>query len=131
MMKEKLSLLTELIKLARTDKDCRDSEYDFLAVIAKMLGIDKTDFNKLFNEYIEYTPPQREVGRITQFHRMVLLSHVDFHCKSEELDHMRNAGLMLGLHPNAIEAVFEEMDKHENGAIPAENLIKIFQVYHN
>ena len=130
-MDEKLSLLTELIKLARADKECRDTEYDFLATIARMLGVEQQDLDRLFNEYIEFTPPIREVNRITQFHRMVLLTHVDFHVKSEELDHMRNAGLRLGLHPNAIEAVFEEMDKHDHGMIPAEELIKIFQVHHN
>ena len=128
-MTEKLSLLTELIKLARVDKECRDAEYDFLSTIARMLGVEQRDLDRLFNEYIEFMPPEREVNRITQFHRMVLLSHVDFHVKSEELDHMRNAGLRLGLH--AIEAVFEEMDKHQHGMIPAEELIKIFQVYHN
>ena len=130
-MTEKLSLLTELIKLARVDKECRDAEYDFLSTIARMLGVEQMDLDRLFNEYIEFKPPEREVNRITQFHRMVLLSHVDFHVKSEELDHMRNAGLRLGLHPNAIEAVFEEMDKHQHGMIPAEELIMIFQVYHN
>lgn len=130
-MNEKLSILTELIKLARIDKDCRDAEYEFLSTIARMLQVQQSDLDKLFNEYIEFTPPNREVNRITQFHRMILLTHVDFHVKSDELDYMRNAGLRLGLHPNAIEAVFEEMDKHEYGMIPADVLIKIFQVNHN
>ena len=130
-MDEKLSLLTELIKLARVDKECRDEEYGFLSTIARMLGIGQKDLDRLFNEYIEFKPPVGEVNRITQFHRMVLLTHVDFHVKSEELDHMRNAGLRLGLHPNAIEAVFDEMDKHDHGMIPPEALIKIFQVHHN
>jgi len=130
-MNEKLSILTELIKLAQADKDCRDSEYGFLSTLARMLGVQQSELDRLFNEYIEFTPPNREVNRIVQFHRMVLLTHVDLHVKSEELDYMRNAGLRLGLHPNAIEAVFEEMDKHENGMVPAEELIRIFQIQHN
>jgi len=34
MMKEKLSLLTELIKLARCDNEIREQEYEFLLTIA-------------------------------------------------------------------------------------------------
>jgi hypothetical protein len=130
-MTEKLSLLTELIKLARADKEFRDAEYEFLFTMAKMLGVERSEFDNLFNRYIDFTPPTLETNRILQLHRMVLLCHVDFDVHSTELDHIRQAGLRLGLHPNAVEAVFEEMRKHENGMIPSEALIRIFQVHHN
>ena len=53
-MKEKLSLLTELIKLASCDKHLRKQEYDFILVISSRLGIDKETLDKLFAEYIEF-----------------------------------------------------------------------------
>ena len=130
-MTEKLSLLTELIKLARADKDMRDAEYEFLSIMAKMLGVERTELDQLFNQYIEFSPPRLETNRILQLHRMVLLCHVDLEVHGNELDHIRQAGLRLGLHPIAVEAVFDEMRKHENGMIPSEELIRIFQVHHN
>ena len=69
-MKEKLSLLTELIKLASCDKKIREKEYDFIMVIAERLGIDKPTCDKLFADYIEFTPPKSEFDRILQFHRL-------------------------------------------------------------
>lgn len=130
-MTEKLSLLTELIKLSRADKECRDVEYEFIMSIAKTLGVPPADVEPLFNQYIAFTPPRFETGRILQFHRMVLLSHVDLEVDQRELDHMREVGMKMALHPDAIEAVFQEMAEHENGMVPSDVLIGIFQVYHN
>ncbi len=130
-MTEKLSLLTELIKLARADKEFRDTEYEFLVTMAELLGVEKHELDQLFNRYVQFSPPKIEAQRILQFHRMVLFTNVDLEVDSAELEHMRLAGLKLGLRPKSIEAVFKEMKNHENGAIPAEELISIFQVYHN
>ena len=71
-MDEKLSLLTELIKLSRCDNEVREKEYDFLLSIAQSLQVSKENFDGLFDEYIEFTPPESEFDRILQFHRLVL-----------------------------------------------------------
>ncbi len=130
-MKDKLSLLTELIKLARVDKECRDSEYEFISTIAQMLGVTKDDLNPLFSQYIEFTPHPLETNRILQLPRMVLLCHVDFDVHPAELDHIREFVLRLLLHPNAIEEVLTEIKNHENGMVPADELIGIFRIHHN
>ena len=51
-MKEKLSLLSELIKLAQCDNKVRKKEYDFLLTIAKSLNVSIEDFDQLFEKYI-------------------------------------------------------------------------------
>ena len=130
-MKEKLSILSELIKLARIDKELRDEEFNFLFAISKMLGVDKIEFEKLFSEYIEYTPPASETNRILQFYRMVLLINADLNVSSEELSFVKSAGLRLGLHTDAIESVLSEMKNYEKGIIPEERLIEIFKAHLN
>jgi len=47
-MKEKLSLLTELIKLARCDHQVREQEYQFLLTIAQSLEVSREEFDSLF-----------------------------------------------------------------------------------
>ncbi len=130
-MKEKLSILTELIKLARADNEVKQEEYDLLLTVAESLGVAKDDFDQLFNKYVEFDPPPFEMRRIEQFYRMVLLANVDLEVSSTEIENMKEAGLKLGLHPDAIEMVLDEMKKNELGMIPPEQLIQIFKVHHN
>ena len=71
-MKEKLSLLTELIKLVNCDNNQKKEEYQFLLMVAEQPGVPKNDFDSLFDEYIEFTPPKLEFDRILQFQRLTL-----------------------------------------------------------
>ena len=130
-MKEKLSILTELIKLAKVDMKLEDEEYQFLQVIANLLEIEKEQLDSLILEYVEFTPPPLEVDRILQFQRLVLLANVDMKLDSSELDMLEKAGLKLGLNLEAVEIVLAEMKKSKNGMVPVDRLIKIFKVYHN
>lgn len=130
-MKEKLSLLTELIKLARIDNKVREQEYNFLQTIAKSLNVSKGDFDKLFEEYIEFTPPESEFERILQFHRMVLLMNVDTETSEEELDFVKDIGIRIGLSPSATNQVLTRMNDYPNKVIPPEILIEIFKKQFN
>ncbi len=130
-MKEKLSVLTELIKLARIDKEIRNEEFSFLFAISKMLGIDKVDFERLFADYIEYTPPATETDRILQFYRMVLLMNCDLNADSKELMFVKSAGVRLGLHTDAIESVISEMKKNKKGIVSEARLMEIFKTHYN
>jgi len=130
-MREKLSKLTELIKLAKVDMEFGNEEYQFLQVIANLLEIEKEQLDSLILKYVEFTPPPLEVDRILQFQRLVLLANVDMKLDSSELIMLKKAGLKLGLNLDAVEIVLAEMKKSKNGMLPADRLIKIFQVYHN
>jgi len=130
-LKEKLSLLTELIKLAKADQDVRTEEFEFLYAIAKQLEVSDTDFKRLFDEYIEFTPPKNEMDRIVQFQRLVLMMNVDRSVSDKEINHVRHIGIRLGLVPRATDEVLKAMREHENGMLPPEKLIGIFKTFHN
>jgi hypothetical protein len=129
--KERLSLLKELIKLAKSDSNIRQEEHDFLLAIADQLNISREEFDSLFDQYIEFTPPKNEFDRIIQFQRLVLLMNVDRHIDSNELLSIKNMGIRLGLHPRATEEVLNRMYKHENHVVPPEELIEIFKTFQN
>lgn len=131
MENEKLSLLTELIKMARTDSELREEEFNFLYAIAQQLEISDEQFKNLFEKYIEFTPPKRELDRIVQFQRLILVMNVDRNVSPEELDHIRDIGIRMGLQPTATNAILKLMNEYENGVIPPEILISTFKTQHN
>jgi len=130
-MDKKLSVLKELIKLARVDSEVREMEYRLMLSMAELLGVEKEHFDMLFDEYIEFTPPASEFDRILQFHRLVLVANVDLKVNSKEINQLKQCGIQLGLRPEAVDRVIQEMDKHENGMIPTQTMLQIFQTYHN
>jgi uncharacterized tellurite resistance protein B-like protein len=130
-LKEKLSLLSELVKLAKADQEIREEEYNFLRAIAKQLNVSDEDFQRVFEEYIEFTPPVNEFDRIVQFQRLVLMMNVDRSISKEEILYMRQIGIRMGLVPRATDEVLSEMNKHPNGLIPPEQLLSIFKTFQN
>ncbi len=130
-MKEKLSLLTELIKLARCDHKVREQEYDFLLTIAQSLNVSKKDFDSLFEKYIEFIPPESEFDRILQFHRLVLVMNVDQETSDLEIKFIKDIGIRLGLNPFATNQVLADMNKYPEKVIPPEKLIEIFKAHYN
>lgn len=131
MSQEKLSLLTELIKLARCDNKVREQEYNFLLTIARSLHVSKDDFDSLFDNYIELTPPESEFDRILQFHRLVLLMNVDTKTSDSELVFIKDIGIRIGLSPQATNRVLAEMNNYPNKVIPPDRLIEIFKEQYN
>lgn len=130
-MKEKLSLLKELIKLARCDHKVREQEYEFLLTIAKSLDVSNEDFDSLFEKHIEFSPPKSEFERILQFHRLVLLMNVDNESSESEVEFLKDIGIRIGLNPMATNQVLAEMNKYPNKVIPPERLIEIFKEQYN
>lgn len=128
---EKLSLLTELIKLARVDKEVREMEHQFLAAIANQLGVESEDFEKLFNEYIEFTPPKDEFNRILQLQRLILVMNIDLEISENELNQIKAVAINMGLNFLAVEEVLRRMHDYPNKLIPPNVLIEIFMRNYN
>ncbi|MGV3631062.1 MAG: TerB family tellurite resistance protein [Bacteroidota bacterium] len=128
---EKLSLMTELIKLARADQEVREAEHQFLMAIALQLQITPEDFKALFEQYIDFTPPQNEFDRILQLQRLILLSNVDLQNNEKEIAFIKEVGINMGLNPMAVDEVLNRMHDYENKIIPPDKLIEIFTRSYN
>lgn len=128
---EKLSLLSELIKLARVDEQVKEIEFQFLFAIAIQLQVEKTDFEKLFDEYIQFTPPKLESDRILQFQRLILLMHIDLDVHPEQINMIKELGIRMGLAPTATNEILRTMNDYPNKIVPVDKLIQLFQVHHN
>jgi uncharacterized tellurite resistance protein B-like protein len=128
---EKLSILSEMISLARADKAVKDSEFEFLWGVADQLGVDREDFESLFDSPVPNIIPKTLLSRIIQFHRLVLLINVDRQQTFKEIDKLHNIGLRLGLPPSAIDQVLVLMHQYPDNIIPPETLIGIFKAHYN
>lgn len=129
--KEKLSIMSELVKMARADLEVREEEHEFLYAIAKQLGLTDEEFESVFNKYIDFTPPKGEFDRILQFHRLVLMMNVDMDNDDREEYLVHDLGIRLGLPEGAIKAILNEMENYPNKIVPPDRLITIFKTFNN
>ncbi len=128
---EKLSLLSEMIKFAQSDKKFKEQEYNFILAVASQLGIAKEEIDMLVKEGVSKKNLQPESQRILQFHRLVLLMNADQEASQVELHKIKDMGLQMGLRPEAIDTVLETMHKYPNKVIPPQELISIFTRFYN
>lgn len=129
--KEKLGLLKQLILVANADGKIREAEYQLLLGLAAQMGVSKDEFEKVFDVGVEITLPETDADRILQFHRMILMLNVDADAAPVEIEMVRKMGIMLGLNPQAIEIVLEEMKTYPNNLIPPDRMVQIFTKYMN
>ncbi len=128
---QKKGILSELIKLAKVDNDLGSIEFEFILKLAVQMGVTKPELMKLFEEYIEFSPPKLEEERILHFHRLVLLMNVDENSTKEEINHIKQAGLKMGLNPAATDEILRIMKQYDQNIVPSDRLIEIFTLYHN
>jgi len=128
---EKLSLLQGLISLSRIDNEVHFSEDNFVYTVAMGLGISELELNQLKEEGAPYAPQNKEIDRITQFYRLVLLMGVDTERNQKEIQFCKDAGLKMGLNPIAINEIINRIIQSEQGTLSPEEIIRIFQTYHN
>lgn len=129
--REKHSLLSDLVKLAESDKKIRDSEFQFLLSIARQLGVTKSNFKRIFEENIEFNPPRLELDRIIQFQRLIHMMNIDLEASKEEINYIIDIGMRLGLHPSSVNEVLNTMNDYPNKVIPPAKLIEIFKAFNN
>jgi hypothetical protein len=128
---EKLSLLSEMIAFAKADKDIKKIEYNFLLGVAKQLEVSREDFDYLIEHPINYVNLKSHSERIVQFHRLVLLMHIDKERTKADIVKLYNYGLRMGLNHESITKVLYLMEGFPNMIVPADVLIDIFKVQYN
>nr|WP_299768143.1 TerB family tellurite resistance protein [uncultured Dokdonia sp.] len=131
MSTEKKQIISDMIALAKADNVLHEREYDFILAVAERLGLSKTDVDEIHANPLKINVLTTEIQRITQFHRLLLLMNVDQETHFAEMDALRNYGLKLGIRPEAIEQILNEMEDHENNMIPSDRLVQIFKRFYN
>ncbi|NND64027.1 MAG: TerB family tellurite resistance protein [Flavobacteriaceae bacterium] len=127
----KLSLISDLIVLAKADDKVTSHEYDFMYRLAERMEISKEQVDHLFENPKPSQPIFSELERITHFHKLLLMMNVDRETHEKEIHVLREFGLKMGIRPGAIDQILVRMNDYEDKLIPAQELISIFQTYYN
>ena len=128
---EKINLLSEMIAFAIVDGQLHQREYDFLALVACELRIDKTTFDDLFHQELPVLTIKSQFQRIQQFYRLALLMHCDGILHEKEETAIRQIAITMGLNPFATKRILEKMKASTNCMISGELLLEVFQEQYN
>lgn len=130
-MEEKKSIISELIALSKVDGVVADDEVALIKQMGNMLGLSDPEILDLFQNPAPFKPPSAPMDRIVQFHRLVLLMNVDGEISPNEIQHLKLAGIKLGLDADAVEEVLIKMQEFENNLIPPDALLAIYTKHLN
>ncbi|MDT0554576.1 TerB family tellurite resistance protein [Patiriisocius hiemis] len=128
---ENLSLVSDLIVLAKADEKITAGEYDFILRLAKRMNVTPEEVDALFENPIPSKPLASEMERITHFYKLILVMNVDDETHEKEIALLKNFGLRMGIRAGVITQILHKMEAHDNKIIPTEDLLKIFQTYYN
>lgn len=128
---EKISLILEMIAFSTVDGQLHKREYDFLAIVANELKIDKSVFNDLFHQELPPKVIKSEFERIQQFYRLALLMHSDGVLHRKEENAIQQISLNMGLNPVVIKRILNMMKSNSDPIIDSKILLKFFQEQHN
>lgn len=128
---EKLSLLQDLIALSKADNNVSFMETQFINSVATTMGVSLEELQHIKDSPIVFNPQNKEIDRITQFYRLLLLMGIDSNHHEKEVEFCGNLGLKMGLNPNAINEVVKRILVSEKGMLPPNEVIEIFHTHHN
>ncbi len=128
---EKINLLAEMIAFSAVDGRLHEREYEFLAIVARELQIDKADFDALFHTELPAHVLKSEPRRIQQFYRLALLMHVDGVLHEREQAAIRQIGINMGLNPSATKRILQAMEEAPNAIIDPDLLYNVFREQYN
>ena len=128
---EKRSLLLEMIAFSTVDGHLHKREYEFLAIIAKELQVDKDEFKQLFHQELPQLSIKTEFLRIQQFYRLALLMYCDGILHEKEMTTIQQIALDMGLNPIATKRILKLMNEAPNAIIDGAILLNVFQEQRN
>ena len=129
--KQKLSLLSDMIELAKSDNNLKERELSFIAAVANSLEITDNEVQELIKKPAEKVVISSESERILQFHRLILVMNIDEQTSIHETAAIKNFGLHMGLPAEAIDEVFKRMGDYPNKVMPPKDLIAVFTKFYN
>lgn len=128
---EKLSLLFEMIEFAKCKDNIKPEEFQFIVAVAVQLKVKQEEVMEFLRKKPKVKVLKSEFQRILQFHRMLLLMNIDQDYSETEIFKIKNFGLHMGLRPEAINQILNEMHRYPNKIIPPDTIINIFSRFYN
>jgi hypothetical protein len=130
---EKLSHISDLIRISKIDGDESHMELNFINYVADRLGVSRKEVQDIYQGKlnIKFKTPKHENQVIDQFHRIVLLVGIDKMITKEELELCFQLGVKMGLNYNAIMEVLKKTMSNPAFIMQKKEMEGIFNKYRN
>jgi hypothetical protein len=128
---DKINLLAEMIAFSIVDGKLHQREYEFIALIAKQLNVDKASFNDLFHQELPKNVIKSEFQRIQQFYRLALLMHIDGVLHEKEEVAIKQIAINMALNPVVTKRILTMIKMSPTHTIDPDYLIEAFKEQHN
>ena len=119
---ERISILSELIEMAKSDDVLKKTEYDFILDVSKELNLDMETVENLIKNTTAKNFKRTLKDSIYQLHRLIVMMNIDGHQHHLEVERLQVIGLRMGLKPSVILKVIEEVNKYPGKVVSAETL---------
>ena len=128
---DKINLLAEMIAFSIVDGKLHQREYEFIALIAKQLNVDKASFNDLFHQELPKNVIKSEYQRIQQFYRLALLMHIDGVLHEKEEVAIKQIAINMALNPGVTKRILTMIKMSPTHTIDPDYLMEAFKEQHN
>ncbi len=133
-LEEKLSLIRQLYRMTKADKNIQAAEKNFLYELALSIDLPIEALEDIMDEKNTYLPgkvPSKMEDRIIQIYRLVLMMKIDNEISIEEVNTLKSIALELGLHPESVMLLLDRLLESPTGTLEFEELQAIFDIPKN
>jgi hypothetical protein len=106
-------------------------ESTYITVVEKRLGIEPKDLEDLDGSEPILDLPGRKYKIYALFHRLAIVIMIDNSIHEKEKRYRFNLGIKMGLHPNAVGEIIEQVIRHGTAHTLPKDVMDIFRKYLN
>ncbi len=131
---KKITILKQLFSMLKADGIIDEKEKKFLIDIALSMNINSDDIRDAID--LQKIVPITSVkfsrkDNIIQIYRLALMLKIDGKIAPEEILHIKNIGLEMGLDSDSIDIMLKTLLKEYDAILSEEDLFKIFDIQNN
>ncbi len=134
LRKKRIYLLKQVWDIIKADKEIHKNEKEFLLDIAQSMNVQPDEISDIIDLDTIIDLPKPVLSReekIIQIYQLALMIKADGKITEEEIELIKNIGLEMGLSPDALDIMLEELFKSMERILNFEELFNIFNLSNN
>ncbi len=134
LRKKRIYLLKQVWDIIKADKEIHKNEKGFLLDIARSMDVKPDELSDIIDldSIVGIQKPvlSRE-EKILQVYQLALMIKADGKVSGEEIELIKNIGLEMGLSPEGLDIMMQELFKSMERVLNFEELLNIFNIPNN
>lgn len=127
-LNEKLSIVSQLIEIAKSDGVVNIAEVSYVFFVAQQLGVTQLELTRLFDKAPIISPPIELKSRVEQFHRCIILTLIDNNIHDSEIEKLEEIAGDLRLPLGPSEDIMKQIRKKSNELITLSELLNLYGI---